>query len=90
MVPLDDWLPPCLVSVWNHPECEVLVAPRYVDVNVAEWRALCRRMLRSGLGKKVLPTFISFSSLVEHSPFPKTLTETGSSVTANLGMVQND
>ena len=32
VVPLDDWLPPCLVSAWNHPECEassVPVAPRY-------------------------------------------------------------
>ena len=59
VVPLDDWLPPSLVSAWNHPECEassVPVAPRYFDVNMAEWRALCRRMLRSGLGKKVLPT----------------------------------
>ena len=55
-VPLDDWLPPCLVSAWNHPECEASSAPRYFDVNMAEWRALCRRMLRSGLGKKVLPT----------------------------------
>ena len=46
-------------SVWNHPECEasgVPVALRYFDVSMAEWRALCRRMLRSGLGKKVLPT----------------------------------
>ena len=32
------------------------VASRYFDVNMAEWRALCRRMLRSGLGKKIHPT----------------------------------
>ena len=25
VVPLDDWLPPSLVSVWNHPESEALV-----------------------------------------------------------------
>ena len=58
VVPLDDWLPPGLVSVWNHPESEascIPVAPRYFDVNMAEWRTLCRRMLRSGLGKKVHP-----------------------------------
>ena len=57
--PLDDWLPSSLVSAWNHPDCEVSgcpVAPRYFDVNMFEWRALCRRMLRSGLGKKVHPT----------------------------------
>ena len=89
VVPLDDWLPSSLVKcAWNHPECEassVLVAPRYFDVNMAEWRALCRRMLRSGLGKKVLPTSSLLIFLVEHSPFLKTLTETGSSVTTDLG-----
>ena len=46
-------------------------------------------MLRSGVGKKVHPTS-SPSHLVEHSPFLKTLTGAGSSVTADLGMVQND
>ena len=59
VVPLDDWLPPSLVSAWNHPDCEassVPVAPQYFDVNMAEWRALCRHMLRSGLEKKVFPT----------------------------------
>ena len=88
VVPLDDWLPPCLVSV--HPECEVLVAPRYFDVNVAEWRALCRRMLRSGLGKKVSSNVYLLLISGGAFSFPITLTETGSSVTANLGMVQND
>ena len=58
MVPLDDWLPSSLVGAWNHPECEasgVPVAPRYSDVSMAEWTAFCKRMLRSGLGKKVHP-----------------------------------
>ena len=58
VVPLDDWLPPSLVSVWNHPESEAScapVAPRYFEVNMSEWRALCRRMLRSGLRKKIHP-----------------------------------
>ena len=39
VVPLDDWLPPSLVSVWNHPESEASgapVAPRYFDVNMSE------------------------------------------------------
>ena len=56
---LDDWLPPSLVSAWTHPECDVSgspVAPQFFDVTMAEWKALCRRMLRSGLGRKVHPT----------------------------------
>ena len=35
VVPLDHWLPPSLVSSWNHPDCKVSgspVAPRYFDV----------------------------------------------------------
>ena len=60
VVPLDDWLPSNVWSVLGAIQsCEVSgspVAPRSFDVNMGEWRALCRRMLRSGLGKKVHPT----------------------------------
>ena len=58
VVPLDEWLPPSLVSVRNHPESEAWcfpIVPRYFDVNMSEWGTLCRRMLRSGLGKKIHP-----------------------------------
>ena len=57
-MPLDDWVPPSFVIAWNWLESEAScapVAPRYFDVNMAEWRALCRRMLRSGFGKKIHP-----------------------------------
>ena len=39
VVPLDDWFPPSLVSVWNHPESEASCAPValwYFDVNMSE------------------------------------------------------
>ena len=76
VVPLDDWLPPSLISAWNHPDCVVSggpVAPRFFDVNMAEWKALCRRMLRSGLGRKFIQRHVLLVSLVEHLPFHKDL-----------------
>ena len=59
--------------------------------NMAERRALCRRMLRSGLGKrKFIQHHILLISLVEHLPTPRTLIGTDSSVTADLKMVRKD
>ena len=33
----------------------MLLVPQYFGVNMSEWRAPRRRMLRSGLGKKIHP-----------------------------------
>ena len=90
---VDDWLPPSLVSAWNHPECEasgIPFVPRYIDVNMAGWRALCRRMLRSGLGKKVHPTSPPFHLSGGAFSVPRDLDRDRFMVTADLGMVQND
>ena len=76
VVPLDYWLLLSLVSVWNHPESEAScapVAPRYFDVNVSEWRALCRRMLRSGSGGHFIQRHLLLISLVGHSQFLRIL-----------------
>ena len=93
VVPLDDWLPPSLISAWNHPDCVVSggpVAPRFFDVNMAEWKALCRRMLRSGLGRKFIQRHVLLVPLVEHLPSTRTLIGTDSSVTSDLEMARKD
>ena len=91
VVPLDGWLP-SLVSAWNPPECEassVPVAPRYFDVNMAEWNFAdaCFGVVWE---RKFFQRHLLLIFLVERSPFLKTLTETGSSVAADHVVVQSD
>ena len=65
-----------LFSAWNHPECEassVPVAPRYFDVNMAEWRPSADACFGVVWERKFFQRHLLLIFLVEHSPLLKTL-----------------